>query len=112
MSWVCREGCFENAGQWGAPGDAPVTGAGSFLNFLEEKYQEGLERVPIFVYHGNADRNAPFELTAELVEQLKSRGVKIEFLVEEGIGHNPPGKETIKAYHRWLEKVIGHKLHR
>jgi len=83
--------------------------AGEHPNFLEEKYQEGLERIPIFVYHGNADRNAPFELTAKLVEQLKSRGVKVEFLVEEGIGHNPPGKETIKAYHRWLEKVLGHK---
>lgn len=74
-------------------------------NFLQDAYQEPFKEVPMFVFHGAEDRNAPFDLTVQAVEKLRAAGAQVEFYVQEGAGHDLPDKEATQAYCDWLARV-------
>lgn len=75
-------------------------------NFLNEQKLTMFKNLPMFIYHGEKDLNAPFALTRQLVEKLKSAGAKVEFVTEPEKGHAEPSKETLKLFYDWLENVI------
>jgi predicted esterase len=74
-------------------------------NFLEEKNLAKFKGVPIFIFHGLADRNCPFAVTQEVVAKLERAGARVELVTEEGAGHKRPGPETLRRYHEWLRKA-------
>lgn len=74
-------------------------------NFLKREYLGPFKDVPIFIFHGKKDLNAPFELTAETVETLKSIGAHVTFCTEEDKGHEPPSAEYLQKYYTWLQGV-------
>ena len=75
-------------------------------NFIDESYLKPFDGIPIFVFHGQADKNCPFEETVTLVRMLREAGAKVEFVVEEGKGHEPPGEETLEKYYEWLDENL------
>jgi predicted esterase len=75
-------------------------------DFLQDEYLAPFRGVPMFVFHGTADRNAPFEKTAQAVEKLEAIGAQVEFVAQEGTGHGAPNSEHVAQYHRWLKTVI------
>ena len=82
------------------------TGSGSYPDFTSEEYLEGFVGMPVFVFHGERDRNAPFERAVLAVEKLRAAGARVEFLTEPDKGHEAPGEETVEAYHAWLDAVL------
>jgi len=79
---------------------------GSYPDFTDDDLLTGFGDVPVFVYHGEQDRNAPFEKAVLVVEKLRAAGARVEFVTEPDTGHESPGAETIEAYHAWLSAVI------
>lgn len=74
-------------------------------NFLEDRYLEKFRGIPIFIFHGLADRNCPFGVTKELVGKLERAGAAVELVTEEGAGHQRPGSDALQRYHEWLRKI-------
>ena len=74
-------------------------------DFLEDTYMKPFKGVPVFIFHGKKDLNAPLETTHEYVKKLKAQGVRVTFCTEEEAGHGAPNPETIKKYHEWLQEV-------
>jgi dipeptidyl aminopeptidase/acylaminoacyl peptidase len=75
-------------------------------DFLQDKYLVPFKDVPMFVFHGTADRNAPLEKTVQAVGKLEAAGARVEFVAQEGAGHDAPNPEHIAQYHRWLGAII------
>jgi predicted esterase len=75
-------------------------------NFLDEDKVAVLKNVPMFIYHGEKDLNAPFALTKEFVEKLKKAGANVEFVTEPGKAHGDPSKESLEKYRRWVKKIV------
>lgn len=46
------------------------------------------DKVPVWVFHGDADPVVPFSLSAAMVEALRKAGVNPRFTVYAGVGHN------------------------
>jgi predicted esterase len=78
----------------------------SLIDFNEEKYVDRFDGVPVFIFHGKRDRNAPFEETERFIGKLEAAGARVEFHTEEDKGHEPPSEKTIEAFHRWVEKTL------
>lgn len=76
-------------------------------DFLDPSTLPAFRGVPIFVFHGTADRNCPFEKTQRLVEALRRAGARVEFVTEAGKGHEAPSPTTQAAFLRWLEQQAG-----
>jgi predicted esterase len=74
-------------------------------SFLEDKYLEKFRGMRIFVFHGGKDRNAPIELTQELVGKLKALGADVEFHYVPDKGHEAPPPEVKAAFRQWLLRV-------
>ena len=64
------------------------------------------EGLPVFIYHGEEDRNVSFEGAQQVAERLQAAGAKVEFHSEAGKGHEMPGEGAVRAYHDWLREVI------
>lgn len=79
---------------------------GSYPDFTRDEFLRDFEGVPVFVFHGEQDRNAPFESAALAVEKLRAAGARVEFVTEQDTGHEAPGEETVEAYHAWLDAVL------
>ncbi|MFH1372586.1 MAG: prolyl oligopeptidase family serine peptidase [bacterium] len=62
--------------------------------------------IPMFVFHGERDRNAPYKITETLVTRLEQLGGQVEFHPEADKGHEEPGKETYQAYYDWVQKYF------
>ena len=60
----------------------------------------------MFVFHGTADRNAPFEKTVQVVEKLRAAGAQVEFVAQEGAGHGAPNPGYAEQYHQWLKAKV------
>jgi predicted esterase len=64
--------------------------------------------VPIFIFHGTEDRNAPFALTEALVAQLRAGGANVEYVAEPGKGHEAPGEKSLEIYNQWIRRILSH----
>jgi fermentation-respiration switch protein FrsA (DUF1100 family) len=80
-------------------------GQGGHPDFLQDEYLAPFKDVPMFVFHGTADRNAPFEKTVQVVEKLRAVGARVAFVVQEGVGHGAPSAEHIAQYHHWKHRT-------
>ena len=76
------------------------------IDFLKEENAKIFKDKEIFVFHGDLDRNCPMERTLKMVEVLKSVGAKVEFHLEEGVGHSQPGATIQNAFRQWLIRII------
>lgn len=75
-------------------------------DFLQEAYVRPFAGVPVFVFHGSEDRNAPFELAEQTVEKLQAAGADVKFYVQQGAGHVAPDEVAREAYFAWLNRVL------
>ena len=66
-------------------------------------------RIPIYVIHGALDRVIPLEPSRAVVDQLKSRGMPIEFIVLDDVGHYeiPAYREHLAAAIPWVIAAWG-----
>jgi predicted esterase len=71
-------------------------------NFLKERYLTPLKKTPVFIAHGKKDNNTPFHLTQEVVKKLDSLGAKVEFNIDEEMGHGTSEK-TWNEFYKWIE---------
>jgi predicted esterase len=85
---------YERVGQEGHP------------DFTQDEYLVPFQGLSIFVFHGTADRNAPFEKTVKTVEKLQTTGAQVKFVAQEGAGHGAPNPENVAQYHCWLETML------
>lgn len=86
------------APRWLGPGHPDFQDPASLASF---------KGVPMFVFHGTADRNCPFAKTQRLAELLEKAGAGLTFVVEEGKGHEAPSEATRERFFRWLEALTG-----
>ena len=79
---------------------APICGGG------DPKNAEILKDLPIWTFHGDADRVVPISGTQKMVDAIKEAGGKqIEFTIYEGVGHDS-WTETYanEDFYKWLLK--------
>jgi len=82
----------------------PNFGRGS-VDFLEEDL--GVFRsVPVFIYHGEQDRNVSYERAVQMVERLGAAGAQVEFHSDPDRGHEAPPDDIVAIYHDWLRRVL------
>jgi len=100
--------------QWETPGRfkslVVLSGGTSFGSESPDFLKEDLESfsgIPIFVYHGEQDRNVSYDKALKLVDRLRAAGALVEFHSDSDRGHQRPSDSTIRAYHQWLRGVIG-----
>jgi dipeptidyl aminopeptidase/acylaminoacyl peptidase len=84
----------------------PYSGGKPTPNFLDEKNLTVFKNLPMFIYHGEKDQNAPFNLTQELAEKLKKTGARVEFITDPDRGHGDLSRENWAKFSRWVENVI------
>jgi len=60
----------------------------------------------MFIFHGSEDRNAPVELTTQVVDKLRAVGAQVEFYFQDGAGHSAPDQEATRRYHAWLAQIL------
>jgi len=77
------------------------------IDFNQEQHLAAFRDVPIFICHGELDRNLPFDRAQAMAERLRTAGARVEFCGEPDKGHEAPGPETIARYHAWLDGVLG-----
>jgi predicted peptidase len=61
-----------------------------YRRFLREgtvPWREGLRSIPFFVVHSRADELIAFDRVEQAVADLRAKGVSIEFVAVDGIGH-------------------------
>jgi phospholipase/carboxylesterase len=69
--------------------------------------QEHIQGSPdLFVAHGTADDVLPVGRAREGVERLRSYGLKVTYIEEEGVGHKL-GIEGMRALKEWMARVGG-----
>ncbi len=82
-------------------------GENIYPDFTQQKYLKIFNNIPIFIFHGEEDRNCSFETTQQIIEKLSNAGANVKFISEEDKGHEPPDEETVKVFHKWIKtKVI------
>lgn len=67
--------------------DLAVGGSG----WLPEEFWSSTSWAPIVLIHGSEDTAVPYQRTADMVETLKKKGVKIELVSVQGHGHSLAG---------------------
>lgn len=77
-----------------------------YPDFSNPNYLSSFKNIPVFIYHSKNDLNCPYDLTRELVEQLKKIGAKVEFNVSTNGGHNIMDKDNYPVYYKWLRNAI------
>jgi predicted esterase len=75
------------------------------IDFTQEENIKNFKGVPIFIYHGKRDLNAPYEATERFVAQLKRAGASVQFHAATDKGHESPDDETIRAFFDWVDAV-------
>lgn len=78
-------------------------------NFLEDHNLKVFKNLPVFVFHGEKDRNCAFETTQQLVGKLQKAGARVLFVSEPEKGHDFPNSATIKNYHQWIASIFGNR---
>ena len=77
-----------------------------YPNFLDEEKAKVFEDTPLFIFHGEQDKNCPLSRTEELVKLFKNNGVHVTYVTEKEKGHQRPDSQTIRKYRKWLEQVL------
>lgn len=77
-----------------------------YPNFTDPELLTLFKDVPMFVFHGVGDRNAPYEITEKMVAKLKQLGCQVEFHPEVDKGHEEASAETYQAYNDWVKRVL------
>ncbi|MBK7143012.1 MAG: prolyl oligopeptidase family serine peptidase [bacterium] len=76
-------------------------------DFLEDRNLKAFKNLPIFIFHGEKDRNCAFETTQKLVEKLQKAGARVQFVSESDKGHDFPNSVTIQNYRQWVMGIFG-----
>ncbi|PWB73048.1 hypothetical protein C3F09_05735 [candidate division GN15 bacterium] len=82
------------------------TGDSTQLNFLDERNLRTFANMQMFVFHGENDKNAPYESTRELVDKLRKVGARVLFITEAEKGHDFLNSTTLKKYREWIGDII------
>ncbi len=85
---------------------ARYTGDSTQPDFLEDKNLRAFRNLPVFVFHGEKDRNCPYATTQKLVEKLRKAQARVLFVSEPEKGHDFPDAVTIKRYEEWVEGIF------
>ncbi len=75
-------------------------------DFRDPQYLAPFRDMPVFVYHGEQDRNVSYAGALDVVAGLRAAGARLTFHSEPDKGHEAPGEAVIAAYHRWLDQVL------
>ena len=75
------------------------------INFLDYKNMKRFKHIPMFIYHGRRDRNCPFAITEKFVKNIKQKGHKVTFRIND-TGHGSMSKADQEKYRKWLEKQV------
>ncbi len=51
----------------------------------------GLRRIPVWVFHGDADRRVPVEQSRRIVAALKTVSARVQYTELPGVEHNDAG---------------------
>lgn len=78
--------------------------AGFVSNVSEQPTIQG--RPKVFVAHGTADEVLTVEKAREGVERLRSYGLSVTYIEEEGVGHKL-GIQGMKGLKEWMAQVVG-----
>jgi predicted esterase len=82
------------------------SGTRDYPDFTDPRNLVAFRGMPIFVVHGRNDRNVPFATAAPLVAQLRSAGAHVEFIVEDGRGHELPSEQTVHQLREWMSRQV------
>ena len=61
---------------------------------------------PLFIYHGDQDRNCPYEDMRAFATELEAAGARVTFVTGREMGHNPPDRTGQRRYLSWLREII------
>ncbi len=67
-------------------------------------------RVPLLVYQGAHDPRVVKAESDQMVEALRSRGIEVEYIVDEESGHGPSSTETAIEWWRTISEFLVEKL--
>lgn len=77
-----------------------------YLDFTNPELLKLFRDIPMFFFHGEGDRNAPFDITEKVVAELKRLGCQVKFHPEADKGHEEASDETYQAYNDWVERIL------
>jgi predicted esterase len=75
-------------------------------DFSDEKNLAAFRNMPIFIFHGEKDLNAPFPATRALAEKLVRAGASVEARFAADKGHENPGPQILDLYRKWVDRVM------
>ncbi|MBD3225579.1 MAG: prolyl oligopeptidase family serine peptidase, partial [Caldithrix sp.] len=79
------------------------SGKNNHPDFRQSAYLKPFQSLPMFIFHGQKDRNTPFELTQTLIDQLIKTGARVTWIIEEETGHSLPEEANWQRYYRWVK---------
>ncbi len=67
--------------------------------------------IPLYVIHSRRDEIVPYEQTAQVVDQLREKGVAVEFVSLDGVTHYETDRfvQPLRAALPWIRKVWAEK---
>lgn len=75
-------------------------------DFMDEKNLIPFKGVPVFIFHGEKDRNVSFAVTKELMSKLEKIGAQVEFAFDTEEGHSAPTKPSLDKYFDWVKRIM------
>jgi predicted esterase len=86
-----------------------LEGTVGVLDFRLPENLKPFAGMPVFVHHGEKDRNCPYQTMVEQVDRLRTAEARVEFISDPELGHEAPSRKTYDAYHKWLASVLEKK---
>jgi len=62
--------------------------------------------VPLFIYHGEADQNCPYDDMQAFTAELEAAGARVTFVTGAGQGHGQPDRAAQRRYLTWLREIL------
>lgn len=75
-------------------------------DFMDEKNLIPFKNVPVFIFHGEKDRNVSFAVTKELKDKLEKAGAKVDYAFDTEEGHSAPTKPSLDKYLDWVKRIM------
>jgi predicted esterase len=75
-------------------------------DFREDTYLDLLRDAEVFISHGRKDNVGTIEVMDDFVSKLRTKGVKVEYVVNDERGHSRPSESEIRRYRQWLLELI------